>query len=84
MIVNGYFVIKFNGDGVEILSAYINNVFERVMFIEKENASKFMKIYNKNNDLCVYHVEAYANNKILYEDNKDIINNISSEKLMIV
>ena len=84
MILDGYFIVKFTEIGTSVLSVKINNLFERLMFIEEENAKKYMEKVNKNHDLCLYHTPAYSNNKVIYEKDEKMIDSISMDNLMVV
>lgn len=84
MMLDGYFIVRFTGIGTCVLSVKINNLFQMLMFTEKENANKYIEKLNKNNDLYIYHIPAYSNNKIIYEKDEKMIDSIGMENLMVV
>ena len=84
MILDGYFIVKFTETGISVLSVKINNLFERLMFIQEENAKKYMEKLNKNHDLYLYHIPAYSNNKVIYEKDEKMIDSIGMDNLMVI
>ena len=83
MVRSGYFVVKFYNSGLGILAANINNLYERILFKKKDNAIKYLKKLD-DKELSIYEVEVYADNKLLYENNKDILDNLDVSLLNVV